>query len=203
MNLSYFIIVLLFVGFLTNAQDGMLIEQLSNKMVTRENFDEKRKLLNKQTFKVGEARKTEDFYEVEVITELFDREGKLLDKYQTYYKCKPNESSVMVMAFPFSKAKSKETKISSISENFKELYDLNALENIELQIDFDSGLLDFFGSKSKITIYDRTLKFAENKKIITSKLKLKAYALGIRFKQFEYSVIEKLNSVNQLYFQKF
>ena len=105
------------------------------------------------------------------------------------------------MAFPFSNPKSKETEINTTSANFKELYDLENLANIELEMSFDSGLLNFFGSKSTIKIYNR--KLDSNKNNIKSKINIKAYALGIRIKQLNYNVIEKLNENGLLTFQKF
>lgn len=105
------------------------------------------------------------------------------------------------MAFPFSNPKSKATEINTVSEYFKELYDLENLEDIKLEMSFDSGLLNFFGSKSTIKIFDR--KLDSNKNNIKSKINIKAYALGIRIKQLNYSVIEKLNSNGFLTFQKF
>jgi hypothetical protein len=107
----------------------------------------------------------------------------------------------MVMAFPFSNPKLKETEINTTSENFKELYDLENLEEIELEMSFDSGLLIFFGSKSIIKIYDRTLE--SNKHDNNSKINIKAYAWGIRIKQLNYTVNEKLNENGLLTFQKF
>ena len=196
-------IVFLFFNIIAYAQSGMFIGQLSDRLVTRENFDKKGSLINKQSFQVGEIKESGGEYEVEVLTELFDESGKSTGKYRSYYKCKPNESSVMVMAFPFSKVKSKETKLHTSSPNFKELYNLNTLENVELEIAFDSGLLDFFGSKSRIKIYDRVLEQFKNSKKIKSKLNVKAYALGIRFKQLKYSVIEKLSNQGLLLFQEF
>ena len=184
-----------------NAQTEMLIEQISGRVVVRENFDEKGTFLNKQTFEAGETIKKNEYYEIEVITELFDKDRKSTDKYTTTYRCKPDEASIMVMAFPFSNPKSKETEINTTSKNFKELYDLKNLENIDLEMSFDSGLLNFFGSKSVIKIYDR--KLDSNKTNIKSKINIKAYALGIRIKQLNYSVIEKLNNNGLLTFQKF
>ena len=105
------------------------------------------------------------------------------------------------MAFPFSKPKSKETEINTISDNFKALYNLESLEDIELEMSFDSGLLNFFGSKSIIKIYDRKFNNSENN--INSKINIKAYAWGIRIKQLNYTVIEKLNKKGLLTFQKF
>jgi ribosomal protein L9 len=184
-----------------NGQTEMLIGQISGRVIVRENFDEKGGFLNKQTFKAEETIKKNGYYEIEVVTELFDKDKKLTDKYTTTYRCKPDEASVMVMAFPFSNPKSKETEINTTSEKFKELYDLDNLQDIELEMTFDSGLLNFFGSKSIIKIYDRKLN--ENKNIITSKINIKAYAWGIRIKQLNYTVNEKLNAQGLLNFQKF
>ena len=80
---------------------------------------------------------------------------------------------------------------------------MDNLKDIEKKISFDSGMLNFFGSKSTIKIYERTLQLTENWKKIKSKLKVKAYLLGIQIKQLEYSVIEKLSSKDLLSFQKF
>ena len=186
-----------------HAQDEMLIGQLSDRLVVRENFDKNGDFLNKQTFNAGKLKEFEGYYEIEVVTELFDKNGASTDKYTTTYRCKPNESSVMVMAFPFSNPKSKETEISTVSKNFKELYDLRNLEDVELEMNFDSGLLNFFGSNSKIKIYGRVLESNGNGKTIKSKINIKAYAIGIRIKQLDYVTSEKLTSENLLSFQKF
>ena len=179
----------------------MLIEQLSNRLVIRENFDEDASFLNKQTFEAGKLVEKNGYYEIKVITELFDKDKKSTDKYTTIYRCKPDDANVMVVAFPFSNPKSKETEISTTSKNFKELYDLDNLEDIELEMSFDSGLLNFFGSKSSIKIYDRKLDGSKNS--IKSKIIIKGYAWGFRIKQLNYVVYEKLNSKGLLTFQKF
>ena len=184
-------------------QDKMLIGQLSDRLVVRENFDKNGDFLNKQTFKAGKLKEVDGYYEIVVTTELFDKKSTPTDKYTTTYRCKPDESSIIVMAFPFSKPKSKETEINTVSKNFKELYDLGNLENVELEMSFDSGLLNFFGSNSKIKIYDRVLESNGNGKTIKSKINIKAYAIGIRIKQLDYVASEKLTSENLLSFQKF
>ena len=201
--IPYMPLFILMSGTGIKAQNEMLISQLSERMVTRENYDKNGKLINNQTFKIGNVTETEKYYEIEVVTELFDESGKSTDKYTTSYRCKPEESSTIVMVFPFYNPKKMATEINTTSKNFKELYDLNNLDDIELEINFDSGLLNFFGSKSKIKIYNRNLVTDDTTKTIRSKLTAKAYALGIRIKQFEYTVVEKLNNKNLLSFQKF
>ncbi|HDZ13524.1 MAG TPA: hypothetical protein ENH60_01320 [Pricia sp.] len=197
------LILFAFISISGYPQDEMLIGQLSDRLVVRENFGENGDFLNKQTFTSGKLKEADRYFEIEVVTELFDENGTSTDKYSTTYRCKPNESSIMVMAFPFSNPKSKETEINTKSKNFKELYDLTNLEDVELEMSFDSGLLNFFGSKSKIKIYDRVLESNGNGKTITSKINIKAYAIGIRIKQLDYVANEKLTGTGLLSFQKF
>ena len=196
-----FIVLITLFSITMTGQTEMLIGQISGRLVIRENFDEKGAFLNKQTFEAGKTIEKNGYYEIKVVTELFDKDKIATDKYTTTYRCKPDEASIMVMAFPFSNPKSKETEINTTSANFKELYDLENLANIELEMSFDSGLLNFFGSKSTIKIYNR--KLDSNKNNIKSKINIKAYALGIRIKQLNYNVIEKLNENGLLTFQKF
>lgn len=193
----------LFVCLSVHAQKEMLIGQLVNRSVVRENFDEEGVFLNKQTFKAGALKESNGYYEIEVVTELFDENGKSTEKYSTNYRCRPEESSIMVMAFPFSNPKSKETEINTTSNSLIELYDLDNLEDVEMEMSFDSGLLDFFGSKSKIKIYERVLASNGKSRSIKSKINIKAYAMGIRFKQLDYVVNEKLNDTGLLSYQKF
>tara|TARA_R110002049_G_scaffold125135_2_gene280767 strand:- start:4522 stop:5172 length:651 start_codon:yes stop_codon:yes gene_type:complete len=203
MKKSVSILTLLFVSLAVNAQKEMLIGQLVNRSVVRENFDEDGVFLNMQSFQAGALKESNGYYEIEVITELFDKNKNLSDKYRTNYRCRPEEASIMLMAFPFSNPKSKETEINTSSNSFNELYDLDNLEDVELEMSFDSGLLDFFGSKSNIKIYDRVLESNGNGKSIRSKINIKAYALGIRIKQLDYVVIEMLNNKGLLSSQKF
>ena len=184
-------------------QTEMLIKQISGRTVVRENFNKDGKLLNKQIFEAGKIIEENGYYQIEVITQLFDDKGQSEEKYTTTYRCKPAEESVMVMAFPFAKPKAKETEINTTSADFKELYDLDNLKEIELEMSFDSGLLNFFGSKSLIRIYDRQLKTDKVNIEIESKINIKAYALGIRIKQLDYDVVEKLSNNGLLTFQKF
>lgn len=195
------IVLFILFSITMNGQTEMLIGQISGRVVVRENFDEEGSFINKQTFEASKTIKKNGYYEIEVVTELFDKDKKSTDKYTTTYRCRPDEASVMVMAFPFSNPKSKETEINTTSKKLKELYDLNNLEDVELEMTFDSGLLNFFGSKSIIKIYDRTLE--TNKNNINSKINIKAYAWGIRIKQLNYTVNEKLNGKGLLTFQKF
>lgn len=196
-----FILVFIIFSINVNAQSEMLIGQISDRFVVRENYDEDGVFLNKQTFDAGEAIKVNGYYEIMVTTETFDENKKSINKYSTTYRCNPNEASIMIMAFSFSNPKSKKTGINTTSNNFKDLYDLENLKNIELEMTFDSGLLSFFGSKSIIKIYDR--KIDANKNLITSKINLKAYGWGILVKDLNYSVNEKLNNLGLLTFQKF
>jgi hypothetical protein len=181
----------------------MFIDQIEGRTITRENFNEKGDLLNKQIFEAGKITKKKDYYEIKVTTTLYDKDKKSTDKYETTYKCKPDKFSIVVFVFPFANPKSKETEISTKSINFKELYNIEKLKNVDLDISFDSGLMNFFGSKSTIKIYDRKKEINDNNLSIKSKISIKAYAFGIRVKQLNYTLTEKLNTNGLLSYQKF
>ena len=83
------------------------------------------------------------------------------------------------------------------------MYNIEKLENVDLDISFDSGLMNFFGSKSTIKIYDRKKELNDRSLSIKSKISIKAYAFGIRIKQLNYSLTEKLNNNGLLSYQKF
>lgn len=198
------VILLLFLismGSTIQSQTIMLINQIEGRAITRNNFNEKGIFLNKQTFKAEKLTSKDGYYEVKVVTELFDKNKKSTDKYTTIYRCKPSEASIVVMAFPFSKPRSKETEVRTNSKNFKDLYDLQNLKNIELEMTFASGLLNFFGSKSIIKIFDR--KLGNDRMTIQSKINITAYTLGLLIKQLNYTVKEKLNKNGLLTFQQF
>lgn len=198
---SVILLFLISMGSTIQSQTIMLINQIEGRAITRNNFNEKGIFLNKQTFKAEKLTAKDGYYEVKVVTELFDKNKKSTDKYTTIYRCKPSEASIVVMAFPFSKPRSKETEVRTNSKNFKDLYDLQNLKNIELEMTFASGLLNFFGSKSIIKIFDR--KLGNDRMTIQSKINITAYTLGLLIKQLNYTVKEKLNKNGLLTFQQF
>ena len=105
MKSTIYILTVLLSSFLVQAQEEMLIGQLADRLVVRENYDENGVFRNKQTFQAGGLIETDGYYEIEVETEFFDENGNSTDKYSTTYRCRPEASSVMVMAFPFSNRK--------------------------------------------------------------------------------------------------
>jgi hypothetical protein len=203
MRLLGFILAFSFFSITVNGQTEMLIEQISGRIMVRENFNKKGTFLNKQTFNVGDVTKKNGYYSIKIISEFFEQDKKTSKKYTTTYRCKPSEASVMVMVFPLSKPKSKKTEINTISKNFKEIYDLKNLMDIELAISFDAGLLNFVGSKSKIKIYNRKFEEGKNGNEIKSKISVKAYTLGMKIKQLNYVVTENLDEKGLLTFQQF
>ena len=186
-----------------SAQDDMLIEQMAGKTVIRENFDKGSQLIDKQIFRISNIEKNSNTYSVEVTTELYNKDGTLDEKYKTYYTCKPGQSSVIVMVFPFFTPKSKKIGIETKSPNFKTMYDLNSLKDIHLKLSFDSGILSFFGSKNNIKIYNRKLTTGSNTKTLNSQVDIKAYLLGIKMKTIIYKVTEIFDETSNLISQEF
>lgn len=201
--LSYLCLFILFICTSAKSQNNMFLEQIEGRTIERENYNDKGDLLNKQLFEAGKITKKKDYYEIKVTTTLYDKNKTLKEKYTTTYKCEPEKFSIVLFVFPFADPKSKETEISTKSINFKELYNIEKLENVDLDISFDSGLMNFFGSKSTIKIYDRKKEINNRSLSIKSKISIKAYAFGIRIKQLNYLLTENLNSNGLLTYQKF
>ena len=182
----------------------MFIDQFEGRLIERENFDENNKLIDKQSFKVGKIVKNNNYYSIKIHTKTFDNREKLIEEFTINYKCKPEESSLMLMIIPFTKSKANQkTMVIAKSSDFKKLYDLDNLRDIEVELKLESGLLKALGSKSKIKIYDRVIVLKGKEKIIESKVNLKVYALGIRVKYLKYKIIEKFTQEETLFFQKF
>jgi len=185
-----------------SAQD-MLIEQMAGKTIVRENFDKDSQLIDKQIFRISNIEKSSNTYSVEVTTELYHKDGTLDEKYKTYYTCKPGQSSVIVMVFPFFAPKSKKIGIETQSPDFKTLYDLKSLKDIHLKLSFDSGILNFFGSKNNIKIFNRKLVTGSNTKTLNSQVDIRAYLLGIKVKTISYKVAEIFDEKSNLISQEF
>lgn len=188
---------------LVSAQDDMLIEQIAGKTIIRENFDKGNQLIDKQIFRISNIEKSSDSYSVEITTELYRKDGTLDEKYKTYYTCKPDQSSVIVMVFPLFAPKSKKIGIETQSSDFKDMYDLNSLNDIHLKLSFDSGILNFFGSKNNIKIFNRKLATGTNTKTLNSQIDIKAYLLGIKVKTISYKVMEIFDENSNLISQEF
>ena len=73
-----FIVLITLFSITMTGQTEMLIGQISGRVVIRENFDENGSFLNKQTFKASDTIKKNGYYEIEVVTVLFDKDIKWL-----------------------------------------------------------------------------------------------------------------------------
>lgn len=184
----------------------MFIGQIAGKKIIRENFDKNKKRQGKQIFLIGELKTNEGTYSVDVITELYDQNDKLKEKYTTSYRCNPKEFDVLLNVFPFTNPYNTKIKVDVTSDDFQELYELDnegKLKDIHLKISVESGVLNFFGSKSIITLKDRKKKLLNTSIEIDSKAVIKAYMMGIRIKTINYTIEEYLTEKFMLQSQKF
>lgn len=176
-------------------RSGMFIEQIGGKKIVRVNFDKTDQILNQQTFLIGELKKEGGTYKLDVVTELYNKNGQLNEKYTTTYQCNPNEFDMLLNVFPFTDPNDEKIKVEVTSEDFKQIYDLQStekLKDIHLKMSIESGLLNFFGSKSLITIKNRNRKIENGKINISSKAVIEAYMMGIKVKTLNYTIEEYL-----------
>lgn len=184
----------------------MFIEQIAGKKIVRENFDKNGNLQGKQLFIIGELQREGETYKVDVVTELYNKSGELDEKYSTTYKCSPKDFDVLLNVFPFTDPSDEKIKVDVTSEDFQQLYELDKgeeLKDIHLKMSIESGVLSFFGSKTQVTIKNRTRKTENGKITISSKAVVEAYMMGIKIKTINYSVEENLTKDLVLQYQKF
>lgn len=182
------------------AQKNMLIEQISGKTITRESFDDNGKLLSKQVMKVSQVGVQNKIYQVRIDIDDYDEDNKLSKSFTSNYRCKPNESSLLIMLIPLSNVNGSKKKIISSSASFKDLYDFEKLKDITIKIGFDSGALSLLGSKGTITLNSR--KWNPTNEELVSQVRFTGYALGIQVKKITYTVKEEFTN-DKLVFQRF
>ena len=184
----------------------MLIEQIAQKEIVREYYDQDGVLQNKQIFLTGELKQENGIFQIDVITELYDESGQLTEVYNTTYQCDPNEFNVLLNVFPFANPDKEKIKVDVTSQDFQRLYNLNQgeeLEDIQLTMSIESGVLRLFGSKTIISIENRKREVLNDSMAIRSEAVLKAYMMGIRIKTMRYVVEEFLSKDLQLQRQQF
>ena len=193
-------------AILYGQEKEMFIEQIAQKRIVRENFDQNGDLQSKQIFLTGELEQEGKTYRIKVIIELYDESGRLTEKYTTTYQCNPNEFDVLLNVFPFADPRDAKITVDVTSKDFKQLYDLQRspeLRDIHLKMSIESGILSFFGSKSLITIKDRDKRTENGNLVIRSKAVIEAYMMGLKIKTINYSVEEYLTENFVLQRQKF
>jgi len=177
---------------LNGQQNSMLIQHLARKQIVRENFNKKGVLLDKQVFIISELKQEGGLYQIEVITTLYDQAGQFKKKYKSTYSCNPEESDILINAFPFTDPRDKRIRVVAKSTGFQQLYDLQSsfLKDIRLMMQVKSGVLSFFGTKSVLTIKDRIKKIEIDGVSVRSNSTIEAFLLGIRLKKVNYSINE-------------
>ncbi|KYG79311.1 hypothetical protein AWW67_13120 [Roseivirga seohaensis] len=193
-------------AILYGQEKEMFIQQIAQKRIVRENYDQNGDLQGKQIFLTGELEQQGKTYRIKVITELYDESGRLTEKYWTTYKCNPNEFDVLLNVFPFTDPDDEKIKVDVTSEDFQQLYELGKgeeLKDIHLKMSVESGVLSFFGSKSLVTIKNRKKEVVNQSVKISSEAVIEAYMMGIRIKTINYVVEEYLTNDFVLQRQQF
>lgn len=183
----------------------MFIQQIAGKKIVRQSFDEKGNLIGKQEFMVGNMQLKGKSYYVNIETKIYDEKQRLKSTYSTAYRCKPDESNVLLSVFTIN-PKKKKIAVSVKSGEFKNIYELGqgAFETtLSFNMYVESGILNFLGSKNVVTNADRSKSENNDQIIISGSLKIKAYLLGIRIKTINYSTTEILNKKGFLQRQVF
>lgn len=210
---SYCIIKLgLFLLFVFSAgstvgQNNMLIRKLSGKEIQRLSYDKKGNLESKQVFLISKLDSSREALSVKMKVQVFNKKGKLANRYSSTYTCRPDKSDILLSVIPLSANKNTKYVVEANTNNFESLYNFSdkftQLKDITIDVNVKSGVLGFLGSKSKITISNRKLIRKKQNYTIHSDLTVDAFFLGIIIKSVQYHVVENLSNDKSLLDQKF
>lgn len=210
---SYCIIKLgLFLLFVFSAgstvgQNNMLIRKLSGKEIQRLSYDKKGNLESRQVFQISKLDSSQEILSVKMEVQVFNRKGKLENRYSSTYTCRPDKSDILLSVIPLSANKNTKYVVEANTNNFESLYNFSdkftQLKDIAIDVNVKSGVLGFLGSKSKITISNRNLIRKEQNYTINSDLTVDAFLLGVIIKSVQYHVVENLSNDKSLLNQKF
>ena len=205
-SLTILICLQMISALLYGQEKEMFIEQIAGRKIVRENFDKNGDLKGKQIFIIGALKQDGETYKVDIVTEMYDEDGQLDEKYTTTYRCNPNAFDVLLNVFPFTDPNNKKIKIEVTSADFQQLYELSKgekLNDLHLKMSVESGVLSFFGSKSLVTLKNRKKKVVNQSVKIRSEAVIEAYVMGIRIKTLNYVVEEYLTTDFVLQRQRF
>ncbi len=207
-----FTLMLLFaVQSLTAQQEEqMLIFQIDGNNYIKKNYDKNKKQVSSQIFKVGKVMVTEEKYVMPLKVYLYDKNGVLEDSANTKYTCKPSDSKLLMNVFPFAQFSSNKTVTVEL-ENGTQFYPSELKEgltipDIIISLSIDGGVIGSFFSDSQIKISERKIVKVNNEKgtyVVTSKLQIKAYMLGIRVDTINYIVTETISKQKGILEQTF
>lgn len=183
---------------------SMLIEQIAGKQIVRESFTRDGKLKSKQEFLVSKGIKTQDDFTVDVVVSIFDENLRLESRYSASYRCRAEESDVLLSIFTIN-PKRKKYSVSVKSGDFRKLYNLgfDMLNTLSLTMYIESGVLNVLGSKNKVDISNRSLSKKSDVWQINEIITIRPYLLGMRINTIVYDVTERLTRTGVLESQVF
>ena len=204
----FFLFLLLPSTSFTQTESGMLISQLDGNRYERKNFDQDGKLISYQSIEVGSLTRSAEKVEAKLTVLTYDENNDLKAASQTVISCDPEAGEVIMGIFPFAGgATNKSLKIEPEDNN--QLYpegwrEQNTLRDFTFNLDFKGGAAGFFGTRSKVSFTERSVKkSSEDTYRISGKMTLVAYVIGIRISTSEYRYFEDIDPKAGIVYQKF
>ncbi len=186
------------------------IRQVSGKKFTRYNYNEEGKLVNRQSFRVGEVQKQRRSFYIPIYIKFYDDEDQLKDSAKTRFYCRPEHSRMVLNILPFTSGVShKKVRIKAMNGAY--LYPSHPsphqlLPDRRFKLSVLTGMMYLLGSKTIVEIYDRQVvevQPAQDRYKINSEITLHTYLWGVPFYDIHYEVVEWLSETKGLLKQKF
>lgn len=192
----------------TQTESGMLISQLDGNRYERKNFDKDGNLKSYQSIEVGSLTRSAEKVETKLTVLTYDENNDLKAASQTVVSCDPEAGEVIMGIFPFAGGATN-TSLKIEPEDNSQLYpedwrEQNTLGDFTFDLDFKGGAAGFFGTRSKVSFTERTVKKSSEKTYrISGNMTLVAYAIGIRISSFKYRYFEDIDPEAGIVYQKF
>lgn len=212
-TLSSFMVAFFLLGNTSGfGQNGgsMLITEISGNKYEKKSYDENGSLRSYQMFHLGIIESKRGYYELPMWTYSYDGNKQLKDSAETRLRCDFENSNLNMNIFPFAEKAVNKTVILS-TEGSHLIYPKNPetdneLEIVEFVMAIDGGVLDLFGSKTVIKLFDRKViadQMDKSKYVINSTMTIKSYLIGIRILAITYRVEELISNSKGILEQKF
>lgn len=206
LRILLFLVLLSPLAGYAQTRSNMLLRLIEGNQYQLNDYDRQGNLQSSKMLTIGTIEKGDQEIEVEIVVYNYDDKSVLQDTVRTQLACS-NAAENMAMSLLAFLGNSGDGVLKLDINPNDELFpaDLSKnkkLKDIRMEIKVEQGVFSLFGAKSKITIRNRKLTLIDSNESnsekaqqykLTSKLLIRAYALGINIKNIVFNVEETVD----------
>jgi hypothetical protein len=206
LRILLFLVLLSPLAGYAQTRSNMLLRLIEGNRYQLKDYDRKGALESSKKLEIGKIQKGDREIEVEIVVYNYDENSILQDTVRTRLACSNAAESMAMSLLAFLENSGDGVLKLGITSN-DELFpaDLSRnkkLKDIQMEVTVEKGVFSLFGAKSKITIRNRKLTLLDANESkgekaqqykLTSKMLIRAYALGINIKNIVFNVEETVD----------